>query len=144
MKGTDTYAWRLERFVISCREWSLQIRDVFSVRYVLSQQQTFGQTDRYKLFGVFTVKDGRGRVWETGQDYTVSGFTVCSFRQAVMNCWIAQICVFVIHLFVYNIFICWFILLICYICTAACVILDVVAETEVVASRVSLAELHIL
>jgi hypothetical protein len=53
---------------------------VFSVRYVLSQQQTFGQTDRYKLCGVFTVKDERGMVGQAAQSYTVSGFTVCSFR----------------------------------------------------------------
>ena len=47
---------------------------VFCVRYVLRQQQTFGQTDRYKLcegvcvcvcvYGVFTVIDERVREGE--------------------------------------------------------------------------------
>ena len=58
---------------------------VFSVRYVLSQQQTFGQTDRYKLCGVFTVKDERSRVGEAAQNYTVSSFTVCIFRQISLH-----------------------------------------------------------
>ena len=58
---------------------------VFSVRYVLSQQQTFGQTDRHKLSGVFTVKDKRGWVGETAQNYTLCVCTVCIFRQTALQ-----------------------------------------------------------
>jgi hypothetical protein len=62
-----------------------QTCDVFSVRYVLRQQQTFGQNDRCKLCGVFTVKHERGRVGEAAQNYTVIGFTVCVFRQTALQ-----------------------------------------------------------
>jgi hypothetical protein len=57
---------------------------MFSVRYVLSQQQTSGQPNRQQLC-VFTVKDERGRVGEAAQNYTLSGFTVCIFRQTALQ-----------------------------------------------------------
>jgi hypothetical protein len=58
---------------------------VFCVRKVPSQQQTFGQTDRYNLCAMFTVKDERGRVGEAAQNYTVSGFTVCILSQTALQ-----------------------------------------------------------